>query len=238
MQLDMTKGKIMPILLRFTIPLMIGNMFQQLYNMVDTIIVGRFVGAGALAAVGSTGTIMFLTTGFSQGVSSGFSVVVSQKYGAKDLDGVKASVANGILLSIISSILMTVFCLVIMHPLLVLMNTPADIFDNAYTYIMVISIGISANVFYNLFSAYLRAVGNSQIPLFFLIFSACLNVVLDLLLIVTFRMGVAGAAWATNLSLLISAVLCGIYIWFKAPDLKPERKQWKLSGSITSAWLP
>ena len=237
MQLDMTKGKIMPILLRFTIPLMIGNMFQQLYNMVDTIIVGRFVGAGALAAVGSTGTIMFLTTGFSQGVSSGFSVVVSQKYGAKDLDGVKASVANGILLSIISSILMTVFCLVIMHPLLVLMNTPADIFDNAYTYIMVISIGISANVFYNLFSAYLRAVGNSQIPLFFLIFSACLNVVLDLLLIVTFRMGVAGAAWATNLSLLISAVLCGIYIWFKAPDLKPGRNQWKLSGSITSAQL-
>ena len=237
MQLDMTKGKIMPILLRFTIPLMIGNMFQQLYNMVDTIIVGRFVGAGALAAVGSTGTIMFLTTGFAQGVSSGFSVVVSQKYGAKDLNGVKASVANGILLSIISSILMTVFCLVIMHPLLVLMNTPADIFDNAYTYIMVISIGISANVFYNLFSAYLRAVGNSQIPLFFLIFSACLNVVLDLLLIVTFQMGVAGAAWATNLSLLISAVLCGIYIWFKAPDLKPERKQWKLSGSITSAQL-
>ena len=181
MQLDMTKGKIMPILLRFTIPLMIGNMFQQLYNMVDTIIVGRFVGAGALAAVGSTGTIMFLTTGFAQGVSSGFSVIVSQKYGAKDPDGVKASVANGILLSIISSILMTVFCLVIMHPLLVLMNTPSDIFDNAYTYIMVISIGISANVFYNLFSAYLRAVGNSQIPLFFLIFSACLNVVLDLL---------------------------------------------------------
>ena len=225
----MTKGKIMPILLRFTIPLMIGNMFQQLYNMVDTIIVGRFVGAGALAAVGSTGTIMFLTTGFAQGVSSGFSVVVSQKYGAKDLDGVKASVANGILLSIISSILMTVFCLVIMHPLLVLMNTPADIFDNAYTYIMVISIGISANVFYNLFSAYLRAVGNSQIPLFFLIFSACLNVVLDLLLIVTFRMGVAGAAWATVLSQSVSAIISLLYMFKRYPFFRFTISDFKLT---------
>lgn len=237
MQLDMTRGKIMPILLRFTIPLMIGNMFQQLYNMADTIIVGRFVGAGALAAVGSTGTIMFLTTGFAQGVSSGFSVVVSQKYGAKDFEGVKRSVTNGILLSILASILMTCFCLAIMHPLLLLMNTPADIFDNAYTYIMIISAGISANVFYNLFSAYLRAVGNSQVPLFFLIFSACLNVGLDLLLIVNLQMGVAGAAWATNLSQLISAVLCAIYIWLRSPDLKPRRNHWKFSGSITRAQL-
>ena len=237
MQLDMTKGKILPILLRFTIPLMIGNVFQQLYNMADTIIVGRYVGAGALAAVGSTGTIMFLTTGFSQGISSGFSILVSQKYGAKDPDGVKRSVTNGIFLSILSSVIMTAFCLAIMRPLLSLMNTPADIFDNAYAYIMVISIGISANIFYNLFSAYLRAVGNSQVPLFFLVFSACLNVILDLLLIIKLKMGVTGAAWATDLSQLISAVLCAIYIWMRVPDLKPEPNQWKFSGAISKNQL-
>ena len=189
MQLDMTKGKPMPVILRFTFPLMIGNMFQQLYNMADTIIVGRYVGADALAAVGSTGTIMFLITGFSQGITSGFSIRVSQRYGARDTEAVRHSIANGIFLSVLSSLILTILCLLSMKPLLTIMNTPENIFDAAYTYIIAISIGIAANVFYNLFSAYLRAVGNSQIPLFFLIFSACLNVVLDLLFIV-------GLKWA------------------------------------------
>ena len=170
MQLDMTKGRPLPVILRFTIPLVIGNVFQQLYNMADTIIVGRYVGAGALAAVGSTGTIMFLTTGFAQGITAGFSILTAQRYGANDARGVKRSVANGLLLSVIAAIIMTVFCVCIMNPLLHLMNTPADIFRDAYTYIMGISIGLTANIFYNLFSSYLRAVGNSQVPLFFLIF--------------------------------------------------------------------
>ena len=233
MQLDMTKGKPMPVILRFTFPLMIGNMFQQLYNMADTIIVGRYVGADALAAVGSTGTIMFLITGFSQGITSGFSIRVSQRYGARDTEAVRHSVANGIFLSVLSSLILTILCLLSMKPLLTIMNTPENIFDAAYTYIIAISIGIAANVFYNLFSAYLRAVGNSQIPLFFLIFSACLNVGLDLLFIIRGGMGVAGAAWATNLSQAISAVLCAGYIWVKVPSLKPEREHWKIHGSDT-----
>ena len=208
MQLDMTKGKTMPVILRFTIPLVIGNVFQQLYNMTDTIIVGRYVGAGALAAVGSTGTIMFLITGFAQGITAGFSILTAQRYGADDKKGVKRSVANGIILSVIASTILTLLCVSIMDPLLHLMNTPSDIFDDAYTYIMGISIGLTANIFYNLFSSYLRAVGNSQVPLFFLIFSACLNVGLDLLFIIRGGMGVAGAAWATNRSQAISAVLC------------------------------
>jgi len=167
MQLDMTKGKILPVILKFTIPLIIGNIFQQLYNMVDTIIVGRYVGADALAAVGSTGTIMFLIIGFAQGITAGFSILISQKYGGQNIQGVKRSAANGILLSIFSSIILTILCLVIMKPLLKLMNTPDNIFQDAYAYIMIISVGITANIFYNLFSAYLRAVGNSKIPLFF-----------------------------------------------------------------------
>ena len=231
MQLDMTKGRPLPVILRFTIPLVIGNVFQQLYNMADTIIVGRYVGAGALAAVGSTGTIMFLTTGFAQGITAGFSILTAQRYGANDARGVKRSVANGILLSVIVAIIMTVFCVCIMNPLLHLMNTPADIFRDAYTYIMGISIGLTANIFYNLFSSYLRAVGNSQVPLFFLIFSACLNVGLDLLMIIRFQMGVAGAAWATNASQAISAVLCAGYIFLKVPTLKPQKDHWTILRS-------
>ena len=233
MQLDMKKGKPMPVIMRFTVPLMIGNMFQQLYNMADTIIVGRYVGADALAAVGSTGTIMFLITGFSQGITSGFSIRVSQRYGARDDQAVRHSVGNGIVLSVLISLLLTFLCLVSMHPLLTLMNTPENIFAAAYTYITAISIGIAANIFYNLFSSYLRAVGNSQVPLFFLVFSACLNIVLDLLFIVRFRMGVAGAAWATNLAQAISAVLCGLYIWLRVPDLKPSLRQFRPSRAVT-----
>ena len=151
MQLNMTKGKPLPVILMFTVPLIIGNVFQQLYNMVDTIIVGRYVGADALAAVGSTGTIMFLITGFSQGITSGFSVRVSQKYGAMDKVAVKRNVANGILLSVISIMIMTAFTSSVMRPLLRLMNTPDNIYDMAYSYIIVICVGIAANIFYNLF---------------------------------------------------------------------------------------
>ena len=169
MQLDMTKGRPLPVILKFTIPLIIGNVFQQLYNMVDTIIVGRYVGADALAAVGSTGTIMFLLTGFSQGITAGFSILISQRYGAKDENGVKRAVANGIFLSIFFTLLLTFSCLFLMKLLLTVMNTPENIFDDAYSYIMIITAGIVANIFYNLLSAYLRAVGNSKVPLFFLL---------------------------------------------------------------------
>lgn len=233
MELDMTKGRPLPIILKFTIPLIIGNIFQQLYNMADTIIVGRYVGANALAAVGSTGTIMFLVTGFAQGMTAGFAVLTSQRYGAGDGVGVRKSVANGILLGLITTLVLTVLSLSFMNPLLMLMNTPEDIFADAYQYIMIISAGVIANVFYNLFSAYLRAVGNSQIPLFFLILSACLNVVLDLLFIIQFDMRVAGAACATVVSQGVSAVLCLLYIYRKVPVLRPERDQWKLSRRDT-----
>ena len=237
MQLDMTKGRPLPVILKFTIPVIIGNVFQQLYNMVDTIIVGRYVGADALAAVGSTGTIMFLLTGFSQGITAGFSILISQRYGAKDENGVKRAVANGIFLSIFFTLLLTFSCRFLMKLLLTVMNTPENIFDDAYSYIMIITAGIVANIFYNLLSAYLRAVGNSKVPLFFLVFSACLNVVLDLLFVVKLQMGVAGAGWATNLSQAISAVLCALYIWFKTPDLQPESDQWKLSPQDTKPQL-
>ena len=196
MQKDMTKGNPMPIILQFTWPLFLGNVFQQVYNAVDSMIVGRFVGSGALAAVGSTGTIMFLVIGAATGLSTGFTVLTSQRYGIHDEEGIKKSVANGMLLSAAVIILMTVSSLLGMKGILRLLNTPENIFEDAYTYISIICAGIIASVAYNFFSACLRAIGNSKVPLVTLIFSACLNVVLDLALIVGLKMGVAGAAAA------------------------------------------
>lgn len=229
MQQDLTKGPILSQLLKFTIPLFIGNVFQQLYNMCDSIIVGRFVGQGALAAVGSTGTLMFLMIGFAIGNATGFSVLTSQRYGAGDEDGVKVSVANGVLLAVIISVILTAVFTLLVPDFLRLMNTPEDIYQEAYDYIHIIAEGLTATIFYNLLSCFLRAVGNSKAPLFFLVFSACLNVVLDLTLIIIFHMGTAGAALATVLSQAISAVLCLIYIMARVRELIPGREQWKLN---------
>ena len=230
MQTDMTVGKPMKMILDFTIPVFIGNVFQQFYNMADAIIVGKFVGTKGLAAVGSTGTIMFLIIGFLTGLTAGFTVLTSQKFGAGKMDEMRQSVGNAALLSIIISVIMTAVSMVGMHSLLTLMHTPEDIFQDAYTYIMIISAGIIATIFYNLFSSYLRAVGNSKIPLVFLVFSAALNVILDLVLIINFKMGVAGAALATIISQGVSAILCLVYIYIRMPSLAPNRRHWTLDG--------
>ena len=237
MQSDMTKGDPLSIIIRFTIPLFIGNVFQQLYNMCDTIIVGRFVGQNALAAVGSTGTIMFLILGFCSGLTCGFTVLTSQRFGAGDTNGVKKSVVNSVILSLVLVVIMTAGSLAVMKPLLRMMNTPEEIFADAYSYISVICMGIAASVAYNLLSAFLRAVGNSKMPLVVLVFSAVLNVILDLVLIIVFHMGTMGAALATDLSQGISSVLCLVYILKKVPDLTPERELWKYYPDATSKQL-
>ena len=207
MQTDMTVGKPMKMILDFTIPVFIGNVFQQFYNMADAIIVGKFVGTKGLAAVGSTGTIMFLIIGFLTGLTAGFTVLTSQKFGAGKMDEMRQSVGNAALLSIIISVIMTAVSMVGMHSLLTLMHTPEDIFQDAYTYIMIICGGIFAQGLYNILASILRALGNSKTPLYFLVFSSVLNIFLDILFIVPFHMGVAGAAWATILSQFLSAVL-------------------------------
>ena len=234
MERDMTVGTPWKIILNFTIPIVIGNIFQQFYSMVDTVIVGKFVGTKALAAVGSTGTIGFLILGFLMGLTAGFTVLTSQRFGAGDMPGMRKTVGSAAVLSVIVSVVMTVISMAFMKPLLILMNTPEDIFADAYTYSMLICSGVVACIFYNLFSSLLRAIGNSKVPLFFLVFSACLNVVLDLLLILCFHMGVAGAAIATNISQGVSAVLCLIYIYKNVPVICPERTQWRLSASDTA----
>ena len=232
MERDMTVGSPGKMILQFTFPLFIGNVFQQLYNMADTIMVGKFVGANALAAVGSTGTIMFLIIGFLQGLTAGFTVPTAQKFGAGDLKAMRKTVGSAAILSAIVSVIMTVVSMLGMKSLLHLLNTPSDIFQDAYSYIMVICAGIFAQVLYNLLASILRALGNSKIPLYFLILAAGLNVVLDLLFIIVFHMGAVGAAYATVISQGVSGALCLIYIVKKVPVLKMKKDDWKMNGHL------
>lgn len=196
-QYDMTVGNPTKIILNFTLPIFIGNVFQQFYNMADAVIVGKFVGTKALAAVGSTGTIMFLIYGFVVGMTAGFTVLTAQKFGAGDLTAMRRTVAGASILSLIIGLILTAAFMLLMKPWLHLMNTPSDIYTDAYAYIMIISGGILAQMLYNLLASILRALGNSKVPLYFLIFSALLNIALDLFFIIVFHMGAAGAAIAT-----------------------------------------
>ena len=237
MQQDMTAGSPVKAILMFTVPIFVGNVFQQFYSMVDTIIVGKFVGTTALAAVGSVGTIMFLIIGFMLGLTAGFTVLTAQRFGAGDMKGMRKTVGSAATLSVIMTVIMTTISMLGMKPLLKFMNTPSDIFADAYHYIMVICAGIFATVLYNLLASILRAIGNSQIPLYFLILSALLNVVLDLLLIIVFRMGAAGAAYATVISQGVSGVLCLIYIIKKIPELKLEKSDFQLNGHIAKVQI-
>lgn len=237
MQLDMTRGSIPSLLLRFTVPILIGNIFQQLYNMVDTMIVGKYVGASALAAVGATGNLMFLITGFSIGFAAGFSILTSQSFGAADKERMRLSVSNGIILSVLTALILTAISLFGLDAILHWMNTPEDIYDQARSYITIIASGLIANTFYNLFAGFLRAVGNSKVPLYFLIFSSILNILLDLWLIISFHLGVRGAALATVISQSVSAVLCALYILQYVPELIPTKKDWVLRRHIALSQL-
>ncbi len=233
MQQDMTTGRILPVILRFTLPLFIGNIFQQFYSMADTIIVGRYLGAAALAAVGATSTVSFLLLGFAMGLSSGFAVLTAQQFGAHDPDGVRISVSNGIQLAVLLSAALTALGLLVVPGLLVLMHTPADILADATKYMLIICRGLAASMFYNLFSSFLRSVGNSRAPLFFLIFSSCLNIFLDIFFIVRMGMGVDGAAVATVLSQGLSAALCLLYIILRVHVLVPSRRHWGFHREAT-----
>lgn len=223
---DMTAGSPAKLILFFSIPLLIGNIFQQFYSMADTVIVGRFVGVQALAAVGSTGSLSFLIMGFVMGICGGFSVIVAQKFGANDEDGVRRSVATSIILCIIITIILTIISVVSAKPLLHLMNTPDDIIGDATAYITIIYAGTFATVFYNMISSILRALGDSKTPLYFLIVSSILNVVLDLVFIINFSMGAKGAAYATVISQAVSGLLCLIYTRKKYKILRLQKKDW------------
>ena len=225
---DMTVGSPMKLILGFAVPLLFGFLFQQFYSVVDTIIVGKTLGVNALAGVGATGSVTFLVIGFCMGVCNGFAIPVAQKFGAKDYVTMRKFIANSVWLSAAFAVVMTVLVSVFCRQILTLMRTPEDIFEDAYIYILIIFIGIPATYLYNILSGIIRAIGDSKKPLVFLLISSVLNIGLDLLLIMVFKMGVAGAAVATVLSQLISGILCLIYLVYKFEILRVQKDEWKM----------
>lgn len=224
---DLTEGKPSKLILNFGLPLLFGLIFQQFYNMVDTVIVGKKLGADALAAVGSTGSINFMVLGFCIGICNGFAIPVAQAYGAHDRRQLKAYITNSVWSSIVLAAIITVFIGIYTRQILVLLRTPDTIIDDAYAYIFIIFLGIPATFLYNLSSGILRSLGDSITPVIFLVASSLINIVLDLILVVP--MGVAGAAVATVVSQAASGIVCTIYMTKKLSYLEFEKSDWHLS---------
>ena len=204
---DLTSGSPLKVILLFTLPLVLGNLFQQFYALADTIIVGRFCGVSALASVGSTGSINYLILGFVIGICNGFAIPIAQLFGARDYSDLRRHVANAAWLCIAFSVVLTITTVALTRPMLVLMQTPEDILDGAVVYIGWIFASIPFIFLYNMVASIMRALGDSKTPLYFLILTSALNIGLDLLFIVPFKMGILGAALATDISQAISGVV-------------------------------
>lgn len=228
---DLTQGSPLRLIVGFAAPLLAGMLFQQLYNLVDTMIVGRFLGVTALAGVGATGSINFLVLGFCMGICSGFAIPVAQRFGAKEESRMREFAANGAWLCAAFGLIITVLTVVYCRDILTVMDTPEDCFEEASAYIGTIFAGIPFMLLYNLLSSYLRSLGDSKTPLFFLILSSALNVGLDLTLILVIPMGVRGAALATVISQGISGVLCLGWIGLKVPILHMTREECRVRGA-------
>ncbi len=231
---DMTTGSPMKLILQFCIPLFFGMLFQQFYNMMDTIIVGKFLGVHALASVGATGSINFMVIGFCMGVCNGFAIPVAQQFGAKDYHALRKYVANSVWLSIAFAGVMTVAVCLLCRQILGWMHTPQDIMEGSYAYIFVIFMGIPAIYLYNLLSGIIRSLGDSKSPLVFLVMSSVLNIALDLVLILAFHMGVAGAAWATVISQAVSGIVCLVYMIKRFEILRISREEWRLDSKYVA----
>lgn len=222
---DMTNGSPSKHILGFAVPMLFGMLFQQFYNLVDTIIVGKTLGVEALAGVGATGSINFMIIGFCMGVCNGFVIPVAQCFGAKKPADLRKYVFNGYICSIVFAIVLTLASVIFCRRILIIMNTPADIIDHAYNYIVVIFIGIPTVFLYNMVSGVIRSLGDSKTPVVFLVLSSIINVVLDFFLILVCKMGVAGAGWATVTSQLISGLTCLIYMYKKYDILKGDKSK-------------
>lgn len=232
---DMTKGSPMKLILGFAIPLLLGYLFQQFYNVVDTVIVGRFLGVDNLAAVGATGSVNFLIIGFCMGVCNGFSIPISHKFGAGDYEGLRRFVANAVWLSVVFAAVMTVLTTCFCRQILVLMLTPEDILDGAYNYIWIIFLGIPVTYLYNIVSAIIRALGDSKTPVIFLVMSSVVNIGLDLFFIINLNMGVAGAAWATVIAQAVAGFSCLLFMIKKYEILHIKKNEWTVDTGMMKA---
>ena len=235
--LDMTQGSAVKMILKFAIPLFIGNIFQQVYSMVDTMVAGYCLGDQAIAAIGATSSLYGLVIDLAWGLNSGFSLVVTQAFGAHDQGKLRKAIGGMMVLDGVITAALTVLALLFLSPLMRLLNTPDSIFDQAYSYMAVIFAGMLATICYNMFAGILRAFGNSKKPLYFLIFSSLLNIALDLLFVAVFRMGVGGAALATIVSQAVSGILTGFYVYRTYREMMPRQEDFKLDSRLTRELL-
>ena len=236
---DLTKGEPLKLILLFSVPLLIGNIFQQLYNIADLVIVGRLLGVEAFASVGAVAPLFFLIMFIIVGLTNGFAVITGQRFGAGNFAGVRNSVVISTILSIVATIIFTIVCSLLMHSMLHLLNVPPNIYNNAYWYIEIVVIGLIVTTFYNLFASVIRALGDSKTPLYFLIVASLINIILALIFIEIFNMGVAGSAVAVVVSQGLSVLLCLFYVKKKFPILHFKKQDWliKLDEEFySSAW--
>ncbi len=234
---NMTSGNVFQNIMFFAIPLFISNFFQQCYNIGDTMIASHSLGEGALAAIGLTGSVTSLVIGFANGMNNGYGVLISRAFGARDEEQMKSMVAWSFLLNFVLAVVFTTLTLLFTKPLLYLIQTPADIFENASIYMRMVLGGMAATLFYNMASGILRAVGNSKTPLYFLIFSCSINLLMDLLFVTVLHVGVAGIALATVLAQVISTVLCLIHILRHYSFMLPSKKHFAYQPGLISDLL-
>ena len=228
----MTEGVIWKQLLLFSLPLLVGNLFQQLYNTVDSIVVGNFIGSQALAAVGSSTPLINLIIGMFMGIATGAGVIISQYYGAENEQKLSWAVHTCIALSILGGVLLSILGMVLSPYILNWMGTPEDVIENSVIYLQIYFSGSLFNLLYNMAAGILRAVGDSRRPLYYLCISSAVNIVLDLVFIIVFRMGAAGAAYATVIAQGISGILCLLYIAKKVPALYLHREDWEIDKNL------
>lgn len=229
---DMTVGNPAKNILLFSIPVLLGTLFQQMYNMTDTFIVGQFLGENALAAVGSTGSTVYLVIGFTSGLTQGFSILVAQAFGARKQAEIKRLLAHALALTLIISVSITIPSVLLCKQILLAMNTPENILPLSHSYLKIVFSGILCTMSYNVLASILRAMGDSKTPLYFLIFSSFLNIGLDIFFIVVSGLGTAGVALATVISQGVSAIACFIYLLRSYPLLRLKLKDIKLESKL------
>ena len=220
----MTEGRPLPLIMGFAVPLLIGNVLQQTYNIIDAAIVGRALGANALASVGASSSVQFLVLGFCIGLACGFGVPIAKSFGAGDMAQMRSHIFHSMFLTGVFAVILTAVCVLLCPQILHLLSTPDEIYQGAYNYLIILFLGIPFSLLYNLMSSILRSVGDSRTPFIFLAISTVLNIILDLVCILVFHWGCAGAAAATITAQAVSGILCCIYIWTKVPVLRISGK--------------
>lgn len=234
---EMTEGKSLPLLLKFTVPLLLGNLLQQTYSLIDAAIVGQFLGIHALASIGASTSVVFLIFGFCNGCCNGFAIPVAQKFGARDYDALRRYVYVSLKISIVISLFLAILTSWLCADILKLMKTPEVIFENAYWYLFIAFVGIPFTFFYNLLAAIMRALGDSNTPFWFLLFSTVLNILLDLFAILVLGWGVPGAAMATLVSQVVSALACYWYLMHRFDILRAQSDEKRYDGRIARTLL-